>query len=221
LPHIIKSVCKTNQREEERAAMPAIDDLNKLEEKVFQDYNQDGGLVTIAGLNILMAGMFIVIWSNATFLGGFIFLAVIAPVDWLGRFLWRRWITFPRLGYAKQLAYRDSPPNARRNRHFWLFILSYYPLYLSLSYSHPNPTTNMPESILVAGSLTTLGYMIGFKMYGIMAALLIGMIWLTVPIHIDPGWAVVVSGLIQMGIGLSWLQRFLAKQPRPEENHAQ
>jgi hypothetical protein len=220
---IIKPVCKSNRFEYGEPPMATIDDFDKLEEKVFQDYNQDGALVTVAGLRMLMVGMFIVIWPNARPLSNWLFvLAVILPVDWLVRSLWRRWITFPRLGYAKQLTHLESPPNARKKRGFWFQPLTFIPLFLSLQYSHPDLTIYTPtSSVFVATSLITLGYILGFRLYGIMSALSIGIVWLTVPIHINPGWAVVVIGFIQMGIGFSCLPRFLEKYPRLEESHAQ
>jgi len=218
--------------------MKANTDFSRLEEKIYQEYSRDGAILTMLGLYILWAGLCVVAWpfpwdhfgisAWPTPWNGLIPCVLAFPLLLLVQ-VWRKRISFPRLGYAKSVARRDIP----RHR-VWRYMLIGFAItvllgvWMRLSLRVHSGMRGSDKEAIVGLAAVTLG--IGLagaevnlqkKHFWAIIILTFGLVVLASCLGVDEGWAIGIIGLLLAGIGLARLRRFLRDYPRQEETDGQ
>jgi hypothetical protein len=214
--------------------MKADSDLRQMEEKIYQELNKDGALVTDLGLMFVFMGVYLAAWPVLLYrlplfqmlpsgFEGPIPIGTIAILGLLLIWIWRRRITYPRLGYSKFVARREIP-RSWRIRTFSLFFVLGFAFSISMSLSlrlnsaiHPLPH-NQGDLSSTTGSMVGLGMavvgvILGMKRMWMIVVPMLAMIWLAAYIHVSQGWVIVLAGLLLIGIGLERLRHFLRDYP--------
>lgn len=211
--------------------MKADDELRSLEEKIYHDYNQDGALITDLGIMFMWMGawlalrpvlfeMFSAISLVPTWFMVYVPIFSAAILGYLMIWLWRRWITYPRLGYTKFAASRKIPRNTRV-RTFLLFIILIIAFNFSMRYSLKLISAIDPllaDYVSTTGSMVgigmaVVGVILGLKRMWMMVVPMLALIWLAAYIHVSQGWVILLAGLLLVGLGLERLRRFLRDRP--------
>jgi hypothetical protein len=214
--------------------MKAIAELGAVEEKVYQSYSKDGALITATGLMLAGTGACVAEWrslaDSLSFLSFLEYhsrilavLTVISLLCILIMWLWRRFITFPRLGYSKFIATRNMPKKWRYR--LMGYILAFdllFDLSIRLSMKIAAAPAKVPYDeavffgfigILLGTSLAIPVVAYGLKKLWIVIAVATALVWLAPFIHVNIGWLVSIVGILLAGGGLYQLNDFLKANP--------
>jgi hypothetical protein len=197
-----------------------ISEFTNLEEKIARQYDRDGMVETVIGLALTLGGLSLATKSGGTFTG-----LVPVYVILIAR-LWKKKITYPRLGFAEFLAKRTK----ERKTRMLMFLLV---LFLAVA---------LAALILMAvsGKLGDLSFLTGPQgklIFGDMVALMIAAlgairkmrhlyVFAVIAylfcigayfLNVSGGWALCVTGVLLLIVGIVRLVLFLRDNPRMEE----
>ncbi|RPH96562.1 hypothetical protein EHM69_01000 [candidate division KSB1 bacterium] len=214
--------------------MKADNDFRQMEEKIYQEFNKDGALIACLGFMFVCMGVFLAAWpvlsesiplfqTLPSGFEGLISIGATAILGYLLIWIWRRRITYPRLGYSKFVARRDFPRNWRWRAIFLFFVLIFlFSISMSLSLRLNSAVHPLPHNLgdlssntgsFVGIGMAVVGVILGMKRMWMIVVPMLAMIWLAAYIHVSQGWVIVLAGLLLIGIGLERLRHFLRDYP--------
>lgn len=188
-----------------------------LEEKIAREYDRDGMVETLLGLGLALGGLSLATKSGST-VSGLMPIYIIL----IGR-LWKKKITYPRLGYAEFLAKRKK----ERKTRMLMFLLV---LFLAVALA-------VLILMAAAGSLGDLGFLFGPKgklIFGGLVALIMAALGVirkmkhlyifavlcyllcigAYLLNVSGGWALSLTGALLLIVGLTRLVMFLRANPK-------
>jgi hypothetical protein len=181
-------------------------------------YDSDGMVEILIGAYLLVAGLCLASHSILDMLA--MYLPLVAPLIIP---MWRRKITFARIGYSDVIEAYD------KRWRFWLVVVFFFlPLVFIgitllfdwLGWLSPGKHTDQPPQIkiMVGGVIALFLVAIGFlrrmpRLYPF-AVLLVALVAVTAFQHIRFGYAVSLTGAALLGLGLLRLSQFRSEHPR-------
>jgi hypothetical protein len=211
-------------REKRETFMTEVSEFTNIEEKMAREYDRDGMVEFVLGLGLTMGGLSLATRSGTT-VSGLVPIYVILIAR-----LWKKKITYPRLGYAEFLSKRKK----ERKTRMLMFLLV---LFLAVALA-------MLILLAAAGSLGDLSFLSGREgklIFGGLVALMfvaLGAIrkmkhlyafavlcYLlcigTYLLHVSGGWALSITGALLLAVGLARLVTFLRANPKLEGKPAE
>jgi len=194
-------------------------DLSELEAKIFAEYGQDGAIETLMGAGLLLIGLNMAGNAETVFIGLIpIFIVLLARV-------WRKRITFPRLGYVAF----SSERRARRRRTVIILLFAGVCAMLLAVWSSNLVQESAVADPASAANLTRLfhGTVLSLIIAAVarfrrvnhlylFAVLNLILFIVAVATHQPSGLAVAGTGIALLGFGVARTVRFLRLHPLQE-----
>lgn len=198
-------------------------DLDRLEGKVYREYNRDGALEFLIGIGFVLAGAFVLGSRHGSFVGLVpIFIVLLSRA-------WKKRITYPRLGYAEFTAARQ----AGKKRLLVLVLLTIAAVIILGVIGHlaakatfaDKDLMDLPHANLVLGGLLVL-FVLAIAVFRKASALYpVVVVFLVLVVLSDQGYlrlneAILWTGLLSLLIGTVKLIRFVHAHPRMDGDAA-
>jgi hypothetical protein len=193
-------------------------DIEQIEEKIYRESRNDGAGECVQGIAFILIG---IDWLTADSFGLMWIILILAPVIIIAR---RRWITYPRLGHFKISAKRRS----MRRRGLGIIIIAGIASGVFVIWVLNNHILGLTVEIekqhrfLSVGLLTVAIAIMGIigkltSLYLIAVANII-FIYAAYLLDLPGGFALIMTGVLSLGIGISKLMQFLKEHPviKPE-----
>jgi len=202
--------------------MTELSEFTNLEERMSREYDRDGMVEFLLGLALTLGGLSLATRAGTTFSGLVpIYVILIAK-------LWKKKITYPRLGYAEFLSKRKKE---RKTRMLMFLLVLFLAVALAmliimaaagslgdLSFI-TGPSGKLFFGGLIALMLVALGAIRKMKHLYAFAVLSYLLILGAYILNVSGGWALCITGALLLIVGVARLLVFLKANPKLEEAH--
>jgi hypothetical protein len=188
-------------------------EIEQIEEKIYEEYNQDGAAECLMGGGLILAGCSMAAHTSSTVIGIVPVLIVL-----LGR-AWKKRITFPRLGYVEFSSKRRM---MKRRGILLLLIAALAGTALAVWATNMNlfgssASWGTQSRLFFGGMISVIIVMVGIirktsHFYWVAIAnfvFILASFWW----NFSGGYALMLTGVVCLGIGLPKLMRFLSAHP--------
>jgi hypothetical protein len=190
-----------------------LTEIEQIEERIYKEYNQDGAAECLMGGGLLLAGFNMAAHASGSIVGILPILIIL-----LGK-AWKKRITYPRLGYVEFSSKRRM---MKRRGILLIMIAALAGTALAVWASNMNlfgssASWGTQSRLFFGGMISVIIVMVGIirKTPHFYWVAIVNFIFILASFwwNFASGYALMLTGLLCLGIGLPKLMRFLSAHP--------